>query len=150
MNKLEDFFHGPWHDASLRISCIVFESLHGMCLARACLPICHYGCIETFQDRAYSTLGSILVNKLLSRIRIVHIVKTVCLPHTQVRIDLNIACSLSIIYLSPKVLHDGHTSTIWTDLDNREEKVAMLLPCQWWSHPNHDFEVLLFVLFLHL
>ena len=127
LDVLEYLLHWPWHYTSLWITCVVLEALHGVSLARAGLTIRHDRSVEPLKHRTDSTLGGVLVNELLGCVRVVHIIEAVSLPHAQMRIHLHISSLLSVVNLSPKVFHDGHTSIIDSNLHNWEEKVAMFL-----------------------
>ena len=127
LDVLEYLLHGAGDYTTLRITCVVLEALHGVSLASASLTVCHDRSVEPLKHRADSTLGCVLVNKLLGCVRVIHIIEAVCLPHAQMRIHLDISGLLSVVNLSSKVLHDCHTSVIVTNLHNREEEVSMFL-----------------------
>lgn len=127
----------------MRVTARILKAFHSMRLTRASLSVSQYGGIIALEHRAYSMLCCAVVDVFLRRIHIVHMIKTVSVPHRQMRMNLHVFRFLSVVHLAPKVLHARNRLIIRCHLQDGEEEAILFFSLQRGSHSNHDFEIVL-------
>ena len=143
LDERKDVLHGPWYDTSMRVASCVLKALHRMRLASACLTVGQDCSVVALEHRANSMLSCAIINVFLRRIHIVHVIKAVSVPHSQVWVHLDIFGLLSVVNFTTKVLHARDRPIIRRHLHNGKEEVALFFALQRWSHSNHYFEIVL-------
>ena len=58
-------------------------------------------------------------------------------------VHLDVFGPLPVIDLPSKVFHDGNRATVWSNLHDWEEEIALFLTLERWSQTDHNAEVLL-------
>lgn len=100
LDESKDLFHRPGHNTTLGVTRRVFEALHRVGLTGASLSIGKNGGIVALEDRPDSLFGCILIDPLLGRVLIVHMIKGEGLPDAQVRISIHVPLSFLLVYFS--------------------------------------------------
>ena len=106
LNESEDLLHAPRHYSSVRVPSFVLETLHGVSLSRASLAVGQDGRIVALKHREHSGAGSVVVHVFLRRRLIVYIVEGEGLPHTKVRILINVFLFFSFVNFCSQVFHN--------------------------------------------
>ena len=127
----------------MRVASCVLKALHRMRLASACLTVSQDCSVVALEHRANSMFRGTIINVFLRRIHIIHMIEAVSVPHSQMRVHLDIFGLLSVVNFTTKVLHASYRSVVGAYLHNGKEEVALLLSLQGWAQPDHNFEILI-------
>jgi hypothetical protein len=82
LDEVEYLLHASWYYAPMRISAVVFKSLHSVGFTSASLAISKNSGIVSFKDTVNCGFCSIFIDKFLGGVLIIDIIKAVALPDT--------------------------------------------------------------------